>query len=406
MRSLMVVLLCLWALSQGLGAVPAGVRVNGVSLVPLRPVAERLGMKVKAFQPGTIILAKDTTVVRLTLNSAEAVVNDKAVMLASPVRRWNGQTYAPGRLLADVLDTGIAWDAKERVLRFLPAGGKPLAIPILQEKILFCTDQGDRTGNAVICSMNPDGSSMRTLTDAAYNCGPPAVSPDGATVAFIADRDRQHGIYVMHPDGTGLRLLYASATARCPSYSADGKYLFYLTGNGLGRIEKNGGQQQGIPWRKLTKDVWDTKNGEGPDALVALRDGRLLVTVSLLKGGWSWQKLYRVDFAGRTMSACLNKAEVGLFSPTFSLDGTLLAVQRITGGKEDTQLDLCVMNPDGSGVREVTREGDEPAFSPDGLHLVFTKKMDLYVINRDGSGLQQLTDTHAWESSPRWVFVR
>ncbi|MHB9109680.1 MAG: stalk domain-containing protein [Armatimonadota bacterium] len=405
MRSLMMLLLCLWALSQGLGAVPAGVRVNGVSLVPVRAVAERLGMKVKAFHPGTIILAKDATVVRLTVNSAEATVNDRPVALAGAVRRWNGQTYAPGRLLAEVLDTGIVWDAGERVLRFLPAGGKPLAVPILQEKILFRTDQGDRRGNIVICSMNPDGSGLRRLTDAAYTCGPVTVSPDGAVLAFTANRDGENGIYVMHPDGTGMRLLYPTDTARFPCYSADGRYLYYLTDNGLGRIDKHGQGQQGIPWHKLTKETWDTKDGEGPSALVAMRDGRLLVTVRLLKNGWSWETLYRVDFANRTMTPCLNNDDSGLFSPTLSVDGTLLAVQRLTAGKE-TRLDLCVMNPDGSGKREVTGEGDEPAFSPDGRHLVFTKKMDLYVINRDGTGLRQLTETNAWESSPRWVFVR
>ena len=406
MRSLVIAVLCLWALSPGLGAVPAGVRVNGVSLVPLRPVAERLGMKVKAFPPGTIILAKDAVVVRLTVNSAEALVNDRAVALPTPVRRWNGQTYVPARLLAEVLDLGIAWDGTERAVRLTPDGGQPLAVPILREKILFCTDRGDRGGNTVICSVNPDGSDLQTLTDSAYHSGPPAVSPDGAVVAFIAEPGRLRGIYVMRPDGTGMRLLYATDTARSPCYSTDGRHLYYLTDNGLGRIDKHGKGQQGIPWRKLTKDAWDAESGEGPTALAALRDGRLLVTVRLQKGGWSWEKLYRADFEGRTMTACLNKGEADLFSPACTLDGTLLAVQRLTTGVDDTRLDLCVMHPDGTGVREVTGEGDEPAFSPDGLRLVFTRKMDLYLINQDGTGLRQLTDTNAWESSPRWVFVR
>ena len=82
------------------------------------------------------------------------------------------------------------------------------------------------------------------------------------------------------------------------------------------------------------------------------------------------------------------------------------AVQRFTAGKEDARLDLCVMNADGTGVHEVTGEGDEPAFSPDGESLVFTRKMDLYIVNLDGTGLHRLTDTHAWESGPRWVLVK
>lgn len=406
MRSLVVALLCLWALSRGLGAVPPGVRVNGVALVPLRAVAERLGMKVKAFPPDTILLAKDATVVRLTVNSAEALVNDRTVALPVPVRRWNGQTYAPARLLAEVLDLGITWGGTERVVRFMPDSGKPLTVPILQEKILFCSDRGDRRGNTVICSMNPDGSDLRTLTDPAYHSGPPTVSPDGAVVAFTATRDEENGIYVMRPDGAGMRLLYRSDTARAPCYSADGKYLYYLTDNGLGRIDKHGKQQRGIPWRRLTKDTWKTEDGEGPVALVALRDGRLLLTVRFLKGGWSWEKLYRVDFESGTMTPCLNRSGEEFFTPAISPDGMLLAVQRLIGGSVETRLNLCVMNLNGADARDVAEEGGEPAFSPDGLRLVFTRRMDLYVINRDGTGLRQLTNTYAWESSPRWVLVR
>ena len=406
MRSLMVVLLCCFAAAPGLGALPAGVRVNGVTLAPLRAVAEWLGVKLKWEQStGANSLTKGKTVELLTPGSAIAVVNDKAMTLACPVQKRGGQTYAPIRL-AEVLGAKVAWDAKGRAVVITPASGKPLTLPVWDEKILFCSDLGDRRGSVAICGMDPDGGSLRALTDGASE--PITISPDGSAVAFIGRRDEHCGIYTMRPDGAGVRLLLDSATAGFPCFSADGKYLYYLTDKGLGRIDANGQHQQGTPWFKLTKETWKAEHGEGPAGLAAARDGRLLVTLRFLRGDWYWTKLYRVDYAKRVMTPYLNRERTGIFSLTASPEGLLLAFQRFTAGSgsQEARLNLCVASPTGAEERAVTGDGDEPAFSPDGTRLVFTRKMDLYVVNLDGTGLRRLTETHAWESAPQWALVR
>jgi len=403
-----MLLLCLCALSAGRCAVPDGVRVNGISLVPVRPVAEWLGMKVRFDRPaGAIILAKGKLDARLTLGSADAMVDNATVTLAYPVYQRGAETYAPARLFA-ALDARVGWNAQERAVLITPPSGNMLAIPVWEEKILYRSDLGDHRGNAVICSMDPDGGNARALTEAAYDCGPIAVSPDGSTVAFISTRDNHRGIYAMRPNGTEQRLLFASDTARSPCYSADGKYLYYLTELGLGRLDADGQHQQGTPWFKLTKATWHTDAGEGPTSLAALRDGRMLVSVRYHGKDWDRIELYLADYDQRAMTPYLHEG-AELFNPALNGDGTLLAAQRFTAASEKStaaRLDLCVMRADGAEARAVTGEGDEPSFSPDGMCLAFTRGMDIYSINLDGAGLCRLTDTHAWESNPCWVLVR
>jgi Tol biopolymer transport system component len=79
----------------------------------------------------------------------------------------------------------------------------------------------------------------------------------------------------------------------------------------------------------------------------------------------------------------------------------------------DKNLELYIMNADGSNVRQLTKApgcyNGGPFFSPDGKKVVFRsdrKKKDhlqLYVINADGSGEKALTDDENWVFwAPYW----
>jgi endonuclease YncB( thermonuclease family) len=89
----------------------------------------------------------------------------------------------------------------------------------------------------------------------------------------------------------------------------------------------------------------------------------------------------------------------------WSPDGTRIAFFRIAGGN----IDVYVMNADGSNVRRVTTNPGEDAsasWSPDGTQLAFDTDRDanseIYVINVDGTKEHRLTDNPADDSFPAW----
>lgn len=91
----------------------------------------------------------------------------------------------------------------------------------------------------------------------------------------------------------------------------------------------------------------------------------------------------------------------------WSPDGSKLAITVQTGPKE-MSIDLvdlasgAVVRVDGPGVDE------QPAWSPDGRHLVFTSsraggEADIWRVRADGTGAAPVTSGPAPEWLPRWV---
>jgi serine/threonine protein kinase/Tol biopolymer transport system component len=67
------------------------------------------------------------------------------------------------------------------------------------------------------------------LTFSADNEGDPAWSPDGKTIAFVSNRSGELHLYEKAADGTGSTspLVVDNAWETLPSFSSDGRYLFY-----------------------------------------------------------------------------------------------------------------------------------------------------------------------------------
>jgi dipeptidyl aminopeptidase/acylaminoacyl peptidase len=79
--------------------------------------------------------------------------------------------------------------------------------------------------------------------------------------------------------------------------------------------------------------------------------------------------------------------------------------------------DIWVMNPDGTGQTNLTNTPDsnevDPAWSPDGSKIAYTRGEDIWVMNSDGTGQTNLTDNPEPEFGADWapdgsklVFVR
>ena len=87
------------------------------------------------------------------------------------------------------------------------------------------------TGNAAeIWAMNADGSGARRLTNDGLADRTPAVSPDGARIAWASDRGGGFDLWTMAADGTDPRpLLTAPGNDLWPQYSSDGQFVALAT---------------------------------------------------------------------------------------------------------------------------------------------------------------------------------
>jgi Tol biopolymer transport system component len=98
--------------------------------------------------------------------------------------------------------------------------------------------------------------------------------------------------------------------------------------------------------------------------------------------------------------------------PAWSPDGTKIAFSSTRDGGGPAMMgvpaEIYVMNADGSNPTRLTIDGgnDEPAWSPDGTRIAFTKykdgSADIYVMGADGSNPTRLTTADVTDDEPAW----
>jgi Tol biopolymer transport system component len=87
-----------------------------------------------------------------------------------------------------------------------------------------------RDAQIAICSVNADGTDVQTIQisdQTALNFSP-ALSPDGARIAFTSNRDGKDHIFLMNADGSGAARLFDDAgNDESPAWSPDGAWLAF-----------------------------------------------------------------------------------------------------------------------------------------------------------------------------------
>ncbi len=90
----------------------------------------------------------------------------------------------------------------------------------------------------------------------------------------------------------------------------------------------------------------------------------------------------------------------------YSPDGTKIAFMN----NYDGDYEICVMNADGTGVRQLTKNSSTdtyPTWSPDGTKIAFASNrdgdVDIWVMNADGSQQTNITNDDPWDDDdPHW----
>lgn len=181
------------------------------------------------------------------------------------------------------------------------------------------------------------------------NGGLPSVSPHGDAIAFTSNRSGSFDVYVTTPDGVELRRLTNSpASESAPHWTADARVVFSV-------------------WMDSVSTVYAASARSPEPKVIGKASGR---------------------------------------SPTISPDGTRLLFSR---GQFPSML-LVEAALDGSNVHELTRTPSaqfNAVYSPDQKQIAFaradsTRQLQVWVMNADGTGERQLTRFAAEDGSPQW----
>lgn len=228
-------------------------------------------------------------------------------------------------------------------------------------------------------------TNVRQLTSTFVRAGEGYFSPDGQAVIFQAEEKGDNPFYqqfVMDlKAGSFRRVSPGVGKTTCGYFSPDGKKIIFASSHLDPDAKKhyaveNAQREEDAKSKKRRRYSWDFD---------------------------PWMEIFEADLDGGNLKRLTDSkgydAE-GAYSP----DGKQIVFCSNRSGPEN--LELYVMNADGSNVRKLTNApgcyNGGPFFSPDGQKVIFRsdrKKKDhlqLYVINVDGSGEKALTSDDNW----------
>jgi Tol biopolymer transport system component len=279
-------------------------------------------------------------------------------------------------------------------------------------------------------------SALRQITSGGQNAEA-YFAPDGKRLIFQRTEndstcDQQ---YIINLDGTGMHRVSSGLGRTTCGYFYAGGRIFYASTFGSGpKCPPRPDYSRGYVWGVFDYDIYSAKEdgsdirplsvAPGYDAEGTLSpDGTHIVFTSERDGDLD---IYTMKIDGSDVRR-LTKTLGYDGGPFYSHDGKLivyrawhpqtpadqaeyrgLLAQHLV---KPTQMELWVMNADGSNQRQITHLGGAsfaPYFHPDDRRIIFSsnyqhptgRNFDLYLINLDGTGLTQVTTDTMFDAFP------
>ncbi|MGQ9793027.1 MAG: hypothetical protein ACUVSF_05035 [Anaerolineae bacterium] len=244
----------------------------------------------------------------------------------------------------------------------------------------------------------------------------PTVTPTATvmpvyTIAFSRWDGGKYDLFLARTDGSGEKFLLQRAAG--PSWSPDGRYLIFFGQEGVDRQERDGityhfeGISNGIismdmrTWSPDPRTIVLRQHVREATARWAAWSPRGdIVAYDARRGGPDW----RIYFFG-TVDSQQSQVEIPGEQADWSPDGNYLVYR---SGRENRQ-GIWVSNRDDSSRVQITAEGSDafPRWSPDGRKIAFHRdsgqNVDIYVMNPDGSHVRRLTDAPGPDTLPAWT---
>jgi TolB protein len=285
--------------------------------------------------------------------------------------------------------------------------------------------EADKGGTTNIFTIDAATGETRQLTQAADFDGNPAWSPDRTRIVFSSRNStaEKYDLYVMDADGQDRRRLTETPDAGelSPRYSPDGERLAFVSQTDDGWTVRvmpaEGGESEQIagPFFFAEFPAWTLDGSELYFAAIEEQDaaagsGENVYTAA---SGSNGPHIFSVDLETRQVTTRVQTGGRDV-CPHIAPDGErMLYASTVTDENPNHAIFLRELDSEDTTGATDTRltdpaaRNDYPDPSPDGELIVFASLRDgnveLYVMNADGSGQRRLTNTpDTRENVPDW----